>query len=86
MSRALAGFGAALGTMSGGIAGLLIGERIPKQPGYTPADDEALVLGVAAAGSLIGAVVGAVVGAGPDPKQITVGTSGVGDLRSEWKL
>jgi hypothetical protein len=72
--------------MGGGFAGLLVGERIPKQPGYTPADDEALILGVSAAGSLIGAVIGAVIGAGPDPKQLTVGTSGLGELQREWSL
>lgn len=79
MNRASAGFGAAIGTIGGGIAGLLIGERIPKQPGYTPADDEALVFGVSAAGSLIGSIVGACIGAGPDPKQLA---TGVGHLPS----
>jgi len=79
MNRASAGFGAALGVIGGGVAGLLIGERIPKQPGYTPQDDEALVFGVSSVGALIGSIIGASIGAGSDPKQLA---TGVGHLPS----
>lgn len=85
MSRAGAGLGSAIGTVAGGMLGITVGGYIPPQPGYTPADDKALLYAVEAIGAIIGAVVGAVVGAGPDtpppPARFQGGLSGVNHVR-----
>ena len=68
MSRALAGLGGVVGAEVGGMAGVLIGEQIPPQPGFTPADDKSLVDGVGLVGAAIGTFVGAFLGAGSPQK------------------
>jgi hypothetical protein len=91
VNRLTAAVGGGLGAVGGAVAGLLIGERIPPQPGYTPADDEGLVLGVAAFGSFVGAAIGAAIGTESDVAAVAhlcppsrIGTSGLGELQREW--
>ena len=78
MSRALAGVGGVVGAAVGTFAGIVLSEYIPPQPGYTPADDEALTNGAIVAVAAVGAFIGTFIGAGPDQPSKQIGTS---DLR-----